>query len=363
VHQYGDVVQRALASDRLDQIAQYVHGERINERRGTAQRDRDELAAANQPVQIQVVLPPRPQLGDRVAQQVRGRAPAGGRAHAPAIRNDPQNVHDSTLLRAFNTTLQMLGPAENVSHADIERAIVSSNASHDRKVNALRALGTIFRTRAHVSGINATEMDALNAVWTQVRGNKDREEALVTELSEMVEHGAVVCATGRAARVMDTLNIVSPDLIDTRPKWAVAREIMDKSSVLFNRHVDRLAPAERAIFEADAGSPAEIKEYRRIANKIEQGMRNDLQTEYVRPGIISDTDLNAEVGKWMPDLFIEPTPVAVATPSAATANTTPVVAVATPINAPETLPVATPAPMNYDTPMATPDLPIATPSE
>lgn len=399
VHQYGDTVQRALASDRLDQIAQYIHGERINERRarelGTAQRDRDELAVANRPVQIQVMLPPRPQLGDRVAQQARDNAPGhrlgGGHARAdlyvdrrlqraPEVRNDPQNVHDSTLLRSLSDTLRKMGPGEQTRRDDIERAIVSSNVSHDRKANALRALGTIFRTQAHVSGINATEIDALDAVWAQVRGNKDREEALVTELSEMVEHGAVVCATGRAARVLDTMNIIAPGLSDARPKWAVAREILDKSSVLFNRHVDRLSPAEKAVFNMDTGSPSEIKEYRRIADKVAQGMRNDLQTEYVRPGIISDTDLNAEVGKWMPDLFIEPSPInsatAAATPMPTPTPTStptptptpaamPIVAVATPVNAPDTLQVATPiplpAPANIATPAAGP-LPVATPT-
>lgn len=379
VRQYGDTVQRAIADDRLDQIAQYVQSERINERRGTAQRDHDELAAANRPVQIQVLLPPRDQLGDHVAAQARELRPrpAGGawgaaapvRNAAPAIRNDPQNVHDSTILRSLSSTLNKLGSGEGVSQPDIERAIVNSNLSNNRKANAMRALGTIFRTQAHVSGINATEIDALSAVWAQVRGNRDREEALITELSEMVEHGAVVCATGRAARIVDTMNIVNPERVEARPKWAVAREILDKSSVLFNRHVERLSPNERRIFEADTAGPTELAEYRKIAAKIEDGMRNDLREEYVRPGILTETDLGAEVGKWMPDLFIEPTtpapataaadpPAPTATPAVRAVDSLPIVAVATPAT---NLPVATPAPVAHADPPATTSLPVATP--
>jgi hypothetical protein len=382
VHQYGDTVQRAIADDRLDQIAQYVQSERINERRGTAQRDHDELAAANRPVQIQVLLPPRDQLGDQVATQARELRPrpVGGawgaaapvRNAAPGVRNDPQNVHDSTILRSLSNTLNKLGSGEGVSQPDIERAIVNSDLSNSRKASAMRALGTIFRTQAHVSGINATEIDALNAVWAQVRGNKDREEALITELSEMVEHGTVVCATGRAARIVDTMNILNPERVEARPKWAVAREILDKSSVLFNRHVERLSPNERRIFEADTAGPTELAEYRKIAAKIEDGMRNDLREEYVRPGILTDTDLGAEVGKWMPDLFIEPTtpapatsaadpPAPTATPAARAVDSLPIVAVATPATTPTNLPVATPAPVAHAEPPSTTSLPVATP--
>jgi hypothetical protein len=278
-------------------------------------------------------------------------------------------VHDSTILRSLSSTLNKLGSGEGVSQPDIERAIVNSNLSNNRKANAMRALGTIFRTQAHVSGINATEIDALSAVWAQVRGNRDREEALITELSEMVEHGAVVCATGRAARIVDTMNIVNPERVEARPKWAVAREILDKSSVLFNRHVERLSPNERRIFEADTAGPTELAEYRKIAAKIEDNMRNDLREEYVRPGILTETDLGAEVGKWMPDLFIEPTtpapataaadpPAPTATPAARAVDSLPIVAVATPAT---NLPVATPAPVAHADPPSTTSLPVATP--
>jgi hypothetical protein len=136
-------------------------------------------------------------------------------------------------------------------------------------------------------------------VWSQVRGKPLEEEALINELSEMVEHGTVVCATGRATRIMDTLNIINPEKAQFKPKWAMSREIMDRCGVVFNDAVNELDPPDRKIFEDGAPDG----DYSKLVEGLSRRIKSELSNEYVKSGLVSEQDLNKELDAWLPSLF------------------------------------------------------------
>lgn len=295
----GYPLQRAIANDRLDQIDHYLRGERVNAYRQALQNLQDQQFAAIEAAQrIQmttqtVVLPLQP---------IRPLAlQTHTHTHAQTALSDSQNVHDSTLLKTMKTVSDKIksSPPPSSLQADIDNAIARADVSDLRKQQATRALRQIMESRSFVSSFEKNEDDLLGSVWNIVKDKPLQEEALVNELSEMVEHGTVVCSTGRATRIMDTLNVINPDKAQFKPKWAMNRELMDKCGVVFNNTINELDPPDKKIFED--GEPG--GDYSKLVDAISKRVKSELSNEYVKAGLVSEEDLNRELDAWLPSLF------------------------------------------------------------
>ena len=220
---------------------------------------------------------------------------------------DSQNVHDSKILKGLKDQLDTLpkSPQQGVNYNDILAKLNASSMGDDQKRNAQKALDSIFANNESVMSLNTNELGALQTVWSQVKDDQSKTEAFLTELSEMVEHGHVVCATGRIARIVDTLNIIDPEKSKVKPKWALQQEILDKTNVLYKNAVDNLSTDAKNVFEADTLPKARLPEYEKLADDIKQKIVSELEKEYVTSKLITQDELQAET-QWLDSLFLPP---------------------------------------------------------
>jgi hypothetical protein len=140
------------------------------------------------------------------------------------IPDDPQNVHDHGVTRSLKKKLQSLSPPETLPENSMEevRAYIldSETATAETKRDALEALDSLSGTEHSVVGMS--EQDVLHRVWGSSETNNTKD-ILVTQLASSVEHGGVVCSTGKIGRLVGTFDGIDDTPI--RPLWAIREEI------------------------------------------------------------------------------------------------------------------------------------------
>jgi hypothetical protein len=139
---------------------------------------------------------------------------------------------------------------------------------------ALSTLNTMERNTEPLSALNMTEADVLHRVWsvtTQAgeEEKKDRMRLLAERMAEGQDENS--CASGRVARAVDALSVFD-DRVVLRPQWALRRELLDKAAVIAKQPKNNLP----------------------LLEKLRQVFRQD----YVDPGLVTDTQLDAELNEW-----------------------------------------------------------------
>jgi hypothetical protein len=209
---------------------------------------------------------------------VRAEAP---RAPPPVVRSakdaGSQNVHDHAVVGALraNADAVVKDLVLDEDGRQLEAAARAVGEAADRHLapeaaaRARRVLGALGDLRLSSLGGGASEREVLAGAWARIQREADgavRERlagALVEQLATGVEGDHVVCATGRAARILGAFDGQElPDLQTARPVWAVREEL------------GTLAARVRA--EALAGADAAQREaYERGENAaLELAMRN-----------------------------------------------------------------------------------------
>lgn len=178
--------------------------------------------------------------------------------HSPL--SDPQNVHDSTVVKSIKASLKKL-PHPRLSVGDsIQRA---RELCKDNR----RALQTIDRMQTNtipLLSLGMREADVLQKVVSAIPDNdKDKEAMLVLELQDAADTNS--CASGRVARVVGTLCALD-DRVSIVPTWALKQEILATASTL-NTH-------------------------------DEEVIKSALYKAYVEPGLATATFIDKEVASW-----------------------------------------------------------------
>lgn len=163
------------------------------------------------------------------------------------IWEDRQNVHDHGVTRSIKATLDKLQPSGDPS-ASLQ-AVTAAVLDHPEldaatKEAALHTLSTLHGDAQH-SVFGMTEQAALDRVWhtistqrnTTLRSNLT--ETLAKQLASGVEHGHVVCSSGKITRIVGTLDGSSGaedgDDVTVRPMWAVREELASKAASIRDR--------------------------------------------------------------------------------------------------------------------------------
>ena len=158
------------------------------------------------------------------------------RPRAAATTTDAQNVHDHGVASAtrhnLRGLLQACGDDRRQLDAARETAIrdaigrLDGLSASDRS-DALHVIGKL--TGDTHSALGASERGALSAVWHAIEATDSAElranltETLAKQLASAVEHGSVVCSTGKIARIVGTLEGTGG--VSARPMWAVRDEL------------------------------------------------------------------------------------------------------------------------------------------
>lgn len=138
------------------------------------------------------------------------------------ITSDTQNVHDHGLTASLRKFLDSSSSAD--AYDQVMEFVLESDLKH--KEDAFRVLESLGST--HHSGLNVSERDALNAVWAKIDAlptdlQHNARETLVHQLASGVENEAIVCSTGKIARIVGAMDGISDTSL--KPTWAVREEI------------------------------------------------------------------------------------------------------------------------------------------
>jgi hypothetical protein len=209
--------------------------------------------------------------------------PVGAAVAAPPARYraDSQNVHDHGVTSATKKNLDGLrarssARGEALSEEEIKDALLrKGNLSDAEALDALRVIDSLEGELRH-STLGVTEREALAVVWGRIRREPDAAlrdnltETLARQLASGVEHGHVVCSTGKIARIASTLEGAGlPDVAATaRPTWAVKEELGTLAAKVREETLAGLDAASASAYERGEAPAAEERmrdEFRRRA--------------------------------------------------------------------------------------------------
>lgn len=187
----------------------------------------------------------------------------------PAYTRDLQNVHDHSIVSITKKTLDAFkDDIDNNNRNDdvfteAYNTILMSDISDIEKSNAIKVLDSL-NDKPH-SSFGTSEKDALRKTWKKIETESDEDvrnnlkETLVKQLASAVEHGHVVCSTGKITRIVSTLDgVESLKSISTRPVWAIRDEISTLASKVRTDFLSKLTDEEKTSY--NNGANTEIEE-------------------------------------------------------------------------------------------------------
>lgn len=228
-----------------------------------------------------------------------------GRANVSHVRNDAQNVHDSHLQNAAMANLSIIdssSPSFQNNLDDIKQIFSSHpKLTATEKTNIGRVLNSLDSVYVH-SKYNKTEKQVLESILSRINSdvNRDNKEELIVALGQQlasgVEHGHVVCSTGKIMRMMAALDglDVGNDLVRLKPKWAIEREIADAAANIRKQVLDESTQEQRDKYETGNGDGL-------LEEEMKKRLWDKCVDDYVTNGIIN----NDESMKLLVDPYLE----------------------------------------------------------
>lgn len=225
--------------------------------------------------------------------------------HEAQIVNDPQNVHNSTVLATIKNSLKKLSVGKNnfgnqYQSVNEIRNIIENLKKSDKKNDAIKSLNTIMMQNTKIHSLDMDELEILDTIWNRIKDehaeNEDVVNTLVCQLADMQEHGNTVCSTGRATRLVDTLNVIDKD-VKIMPTYAVNEEMMLTASNIREKMYQEQTPEERTLLENGTSLNQED-----FDNKLKDAITSKLRKDYVITGILSEEKFNTELSKWINEI-------------------------------------------------------------
>lgn len=230
------------------------------------------------------------------------------------VKNDPQNTHDSLVVQTINKSLQNLESCTNIKKSpeqtlrEIRSLIVESgHLTNDQAADALKVLDSIERNVNEHSVFQKTEADILNLVYNRIETHEpDKQEelkrSLLEELADAVEYDHVVCSSGRASRIVDTLNHLD-SAVNIKPTWCLSKELIDATNNIRKQHYDRLNDYEKMCIDTPNPNPEQEEFYSNFVGDIKNEVKGKFYQDYVEPGLVSEQKLTTELNKWIDAAF------------------------------------------------------------
>jgi len=219
--------------------------------------------------------------------------------------SDAHNTHDTTLNSTVKHVLDRIETntkiIKNKSQAVLElRQFVDSYLKGDKKIDAIKTIDAIERNFIPVSHVGKTDSEILTLVWNRIHDdiNSDQiqniKENLSDYLAECVEHGKVCCATGRVNRIVDSLNVVDPE-VQLKSTSMINTELMNKAAVLRNKKYEQLSEEDRK--KVDDVNDNDVADT--FKKELTKEINDTIKEEYIDSGILRDDIAQKLVGEWI----------------------------------------------------------------
>lgn len=225
-------------------------------------------------------------------------------------RNNSQNVHDSGVAHTVKKSVEKIAKTtpittevETALH-EVKMLINTSSISDSKKKDALSVLERIAKTNGYVSTMKMDEKNVLNLVWNRINNPKNAlqrdnlQDSLVNELAECVEHGTIVCTQGRASRLVDTLNMVDPE-VKIRDDNTLRQEMLMKAAKVRNDVYSLLSDRDKETVNQSLENNETISKYE--AN-VKHEIKKQLEKEYVDGNLMTKNKFETEINSWINDV-------------------------------------------------------------
>jgi hypothetical protein len=219
--------------------------------------------------------------------------------------NEPgsQNVHDSQVLSTINSSIKKIQKSTRMiknntqTMAELSQ-FIGSKPNTDKKIDAIRSIESLKDEK--LSSSDMSELELLTLVWNRIHEPINAEHVtdlknnLFNELADIQEHGISVCSTGRFTRIIDTLNVVDPE-VSIKPTYAINEEMMSRASKIREELILK-QPKERQL-NLQKGLDFDQETY---DTKEKEIIKDTLHKEYVVDNkILTETKFESEVMKWL----------------------------------------------------------------
>lgn len=230
--------------------------------------------------------------------------------YAP-YKPDANSVHDSAVVNSVKksvdnlkkTTVNSNDPAINKIRDYILTGGDPKELTDNTRQKALKSLDIILKTNSNISSLGMRETEVLNMVFNRINQSTDKElrenlkETLVKELADSVRPPATVCAVGRVSRLVDTLNVMDPN-VQIKDSSTIRREMLNKASSIQQRLYNNLTPETKKDVDSLKENP-QVSEYE---NRVKQEITDVLRNDYVKSGIMKEDKFRLELDKWLDDV-------------------------------------------------------------
>lgn len=204
--------------------------------------------------------------------------------------SDSQNVHDSMIVQSLKNSVHRLEEAAAGKRQhdmnDMKKTLMQcENVPLSTREQAMRVLEASEKNDQRIGSLNMNETDVFRLVYQRIHEQdqdperqQDMLDNLVKEMAEGEQGNAIMCATGRVTRMVDSLNGVD-ELIELKPSWAI-RELM----------LSKAAQVRAELENEQMGEPKEGELLARISST--------LHNEFVETNQITEDRLKAELDEW-----------------------------------------------------------------
>ena len=220
------------------------------------------------------------------------------------INNDSQNVHDHNLLdyavKSINNLKNLDTNYKNYDIHELRNNLTNSinrtNISTNEKKNAINVANRILNNnRNEHSRLKITEADLLNLVLNRINKHPNSEDLhnnLIQNLTSGVEKGFVVCGTGRMMRILGALdNLDKDNLVELKPSWALKEEISNTINKIRDTELSKCSSNVKNQYD----SGEDTNEVNNLLNNIKEKVKNKCLNDYVKNGLISESELNLKL--------------------------------------------------------------------
>jgi hypothetical protein len=232
------------------------------------------------------------------------------------ITSDPQNARDHVVVNSAKQSLERLRANTHVQY-DVpttfkmlhEHIVKKSDVSEPKREAAAQVLKELSKGIANLGYEQAKEIEALHLVWNRINSqiySQDQEkrrvltENLVSELSECIEFGELVCPTGRLNRIIDTLNHQDP-VVNIQPKWAVQKTMTARAGVIEKALLSKSKADVREAMAARQPTARQRQLQTEFMQRVRSAIERDLTRRYVDTGLMSKELLKTELDAWQMD--------------------------------------------------------------
>lgn len=255
---------------------------------------------------------------DDVNGNIRKRNTQSGIEVLATVPDDPHNARDHIVMNTVRQSLEKLRASTHIQddeHTTIKRLhqyiVRDCDLPEVKRKGALNVLNQITAStiESNQNGdARQQELEALKLIFNRInsvhREKKEQQKLLdnlVSELSECVEYGQLICSEGIVNRIVDSLNYID-EAVKIKPKWALSREMLYQAANIRKNLLKETSSEIKDALQSLKPTARQRMLSREFRDKLKREIEREFTRVYVDSGVMSKDLLKTEMSKWIDEI-------------------------------------------------------------